>query len=369
MNKVLIITRTNWSEAPRIRHQITRLLLSKGFEITYIEKNAYSNLFIRRRKEEGIKFYSHAELLHHQLRYTRLIQDSNNFVVKWYLRKILKEVEFDFILNFCYEYSFLKALVSGKKVITVIEDDFESQAKFGMRKAIRTQVARTCKNSDHVLTVSYPLLEKLRQYNTNVRLLFPWSSNKYSPPKHGTDRNTVLYFGYVHRLDWNVVERLIEETAFHYRFVGPTGRSADGRMVKYLKRRYSNFEYLPFSHLRDLVLDDLFCSILPYDPNIPSVQACTISNRAFNLLSLGLPLAYANLQSLITAPDTVIRKNLTVEDYKKSLAFFKNNFKDVQKDIETFLSHHYAEDRWRTLEETINGSETKAIEEPVIRSN
>ena len=221
MKRVLILTKTNWSEPPRIRHQITRLLKEKGYEICFVEKNTYKSLFIKKRKEEGMTFYSHSELIHHQLRYFPIIQFFNNLVVKFYLKKIIKEVEFDFIMNFNYEYSFLKELVPSKKVITMMEDDFEAQAKFGMTKQIRNQISKTCINSDSVLTVSYPLRDKLKTYKDNVTLLFPWSQSKYQEPKKDTMRNTVLYFGFVGRLDLNSVEELIKTTLYNYRFIVP----------------------------------------------------------------------------------------------------------------------------------------------------
>jgi hypothetical protein len=354
MESVLILTKTNWSEAPRIRHQITRLFKDKGYKIVYVEKNAYKNIFIKTRKEEAIEFYAHSELIHHQLRYFPIIQWANNLVVKYYLKKIIRRIEFDFIMNFCYDYSFLKELVPDKKIITMVEDDFESQAKFGMTGQIRNQVKATCTNSDAVLTVSYPLFDKLSTYNSNVKMLFPWSQSQYKPPSYTGERNTVLYFGFIHRMDWVVVEKLVSNTKYHYRFIGPTARWSDVRMINHLVSTYPNFEYIQYSTIKDLKLDDIFCSILPYDPRIKSVQACTISNRAFNLLSFGLPLVYADLHHLIEAPDTVIRKNQSLEDYLATMEFFKVNFYDLQADIQSFLGRHYENDRWMVLEETIN---------------
>lgn len=354
MKKVLIITRTNWNEAPRIRHQITRMFKARGYQIAYIEKNSYRNVFIKHRYEEGIDFYAHAELIHHQLRYFPIIQKLNNAVVRFYLKRIVKKIEYDFVMNFCYEYSFLKKLMPNKKIVTMIEDDFESQAKFAMTAAIRNQVMKTCKNSDAVLTVSYPLLDKLRAYNDNVKMLFPWSQSQYAQPQVTAERNTVLYFGFVHRMEWRSVENLIRDTQYTYRFVGPPGKSHDVQMLNHLKSTYPNFEYIPYSSVNDLRTDDVFCSILPYDPTIKSVQACTISNRAFNLLSLGLPLVYADLHYLIKAPLTVIRKNKSLEEYKISLDYFKQNFYQVQDDIREFLSSNYENDRWNVLKATID---------------
>lgn len=352
-SRVLILTKTNWNEPPRIRHQITRLLKAKGYQITYVEKNSYKNLFIKHRTEEDIKFYAHAELIHHQLRYHPIIQWANNFVVKFYLRKIFPRVEFDFILNFCYDYSFLKDLAPGKKIITMVEDDFESQAKFGMTRQIRDQVHKTCKGSDAVLTVSYPLFDKLKAYNSNVKMLFPWSQSQYQQPKETRERNTVLYFGFIHRMDWGMVEDLIKNTQYNYLFVGPPAKSNDVRMLDHLKNTYSNFECISYSSIKDLRTDNVFCSILPYDSTIKSVQACTVSNRAFNLLSMGLPLVYADLHHLIKAPSTVIRKNSSLEEYMASLKYFKENFYEVQDDIKEFLSSNYENDRWNILKSTI----------------
>lgn len=353
MNKVLILTKTDWSEPPRIRHQLTRLLKEKGYSITFVERNSYKSIFIKNRKEDGINFYSHAQLIHHQLRYFPFIQKLNNSLVKFYLRRIMKKVEFDFIMNFSYNYSFLKELAPGKKIITMMEDDFEAQAKFAMSKQIRNQIRKTCQNSDHVLTVSYPLYDKLSSYQDNVTLFFPWSQRNYMKPIENRQRNTVLYFGFVGRLNWEVTEELIKNTPYNFRFVGPTIRTNDEKMIAHLKSSYSNFSYIPYSKIEELKTDDAFCSILPYDPTLGNVQATTVSNRAFNLLSMGLPLAYADLRNLIKSSKTIMRTNKTADEYKNTLSFFHENFYEVQEDIETFLKDHYKTIRWNVLKERI----------------
>lgn len=354
MKKVLILTRTNWSEPPRIRHQITRLLKNKGYAVTYIEKNTYKSLFIKKRKEEDITFFSHAELLHHQLRYFPFIQRMNNFVVQWYLRRILKQVDFDFVMNFCYEYCFLKKLIPNKKIITMIEDDFEAQAKFGMKNAIKNQIKKTCQQSDYVLTVSYPLFNKLKTYKNNVVLFLPWSQRRYKAPKKTDKRDTVLYFGYVGRLDWDIVHKIIKTTSHKFKFIGPPIRKGDTKMIDFLKKNYNNFSYVPYKVFNELDVSKVFCSILPYNTNLGNVQACTVSNRAFNLLSLGLPLVYADLKNIIKAPKQVISTNKDLEEYTESLDFFHSNFYECQQHIESFLKDHYKELRWEILNRLIN---------------
>lgn len=354
MKKVLILTKTDWDEPPRIRHQVARLLKNHGYEITFVERNSYKNLFIKKRVEEGITFYGHSEFIHHQLRKYSFIQKANNTVVKFYLRKILKEIEYDFIINFCYDYPFLSKIADGKKVITIINDDFEAQAKLGMEKQIRNQMRETCQDSDHVLTVSYPLYDKLSEFKDNVTLFFPWSQNKYVKPDFTGQRNTVLYWGFVGRMDWPMIENIIKNSEHHYRFIGPQDRAIDKKMVPYLSENYPNFEYIPYSTFKGLNVDDVFCSIIPYNPKKESVQACTVSNKAFNLLSKGLPLVYADLKHLIQAPKTVMQKNRTLEEYQTAIDFYYKNFFEVQNDIESFLKEHYEEGRWNILERIIH---------------
>lgn len=356
MNKVLILTKTNWQEAPRLRHQITRLLSKKEFDIHFVEKNTYLKLKILKRQEEGISFYKHPELIHHQLRYHSFIQNCNNRIVKYYLKKLFKNETFDYIINFNYDYVFLKELFPRSVIVSFINDDFESMAKWKMKSQIREQLANTCTSSNHVITVSYPLLDKLKQFNKNTSLIFPWAKNNYVQPKITKDRKTVLYFGYIGRLNWSIIDALVSQTQYNFRFIGPCSGKVETKKIKDLTERNSNFNHISFVHLKDLDTSDVFCSILPYDENIESNQACTISNRALNLLALGLPLAYANLKYLIKAPNTIIRKNTTVQDYINSLDFFHSNFDRIQGDINIFMEGHYEENRWSQLKEILSNN-------------
>lgn len=351
MKKILLLTKTSWNEAPRIRHQIAFLLKKRGFEVHFVEKNSYQSVLIKKREEDGIYFYSHSEFIHHQLRYNSILQALNNRVIVYYLRRIFRKTEFDYVINFNYDYSFLRQFFPNSQLISFINDDFESMAKIGMRKQISKQLEKTCKSSDKVITVSYPLLSKLLPFNKKTSILFPWASNKYKLPKKGYDRNVILYFGYVGRLDWEVIDDLVKQTNYKFRFIGPVSGKLEKQKIIELSQNFSRFQYIPFVDIDKLNVNDVFCSILPYDVNIESNQACSISNRALNLLSLGIPLVYANLNNLLEAPETILRKNGNFKDYVESLNFFFDNFNSVQPEIEGFLENHYELNRWKQLEE------------------
>lgn len=346
MKKIILLTKTKWSESPRIRHQIARLFNKKGYEVHFVEKSSYSSFFVKKRKEEGIYFYSHPELIHHQLRYNSLLQLLNNLIVKFYLRRITKGVKFQYVINFNYDYFFLTSIFSTSQIISFINDDFESMAKFGMRKQISKQLKKTCESSNDLITVSYPLHTRLKKFNSKTNILFPWASKHYKRPKINQKRNVVLYFGYIGRLNWSIIEKLINQTNYTYRFIGPCSSNKDKFKLERLVANINRVEYISFSELENLKVDDVFCSLLPYDVDIESNQACTISNRALNLLSLGIPLVYANLKNLIKAPKTIMRKNDNLNEYKKSLEYYYINFDKVQPDIKAFLNNHYEDNRW-----------------------
>ena len=343
--KIVILTKTNWNEAPRIRHQLANLLKSGNHIVHFFEKNTSIFSPLRKRTENDISFYSHPELIHHQLRIFPFIQQLNSKLVQKHLTAILNTIDYDLIINFHYDYSFLKSLTT-KPIITFINDDFVAQGKFWMKKAIKNQLEQTCKNSDKVLTVSYPLEHQIKKINPNTDLFFPWAQKRYNKPSNTNRRNKVLYFGYINnRLDWKTIDYLLENTTYEFEFAGPVHGKLAKEQSSILTKKYSNIKFLGYCNLEELDTSEYFCSILPYNPAIQSVQACTISNRAFNLLSLGLPLAYADLKYLIESKGNIICKNKTAQDYLNILKYFHDEFYNLQKHIQLFLQDHESKNR------------------------
>ena len=441
---IIIFSKTKWQEPPRLRHQLTRLLKKNGHNIIFFEKN-YTNFPIpgtRDRKvlarlEEGIHFYSHPELLHHQLRPFRLLRKLNEYYELKYINKILNNnnkpqldktdpgeivpstrdhgvkiqqgkhltsniqpryartslrgkhptparqrpmaggsnIPPDLIINFNYDYYFLKNLFPNAPIATIINDDFEVKAKFWMKRSARDQIRQTCMNSDIVLTVSYPLLKKMKKYNKNTYLFFPWAEKLYQKPQsfssisthllplsttverglggeeerksEGDMREVVLYYGYINnKLDWKIITNLAQ-AKIKLRFIGPVAKNVR-KQIRYLLN-FKNFELLPSCDIQNIDFDDVCCSIIPYDLNFKNNHSITVSNRIFNLLSYGIPIVNADLKYLIDAPQNIIRKCSSLEEYMEAINFLKNNFSLVQADIKNFLKGHYEANRYQFL--------------------
>jgi hypothetical protein len=192
------------------------------------------------------------------------------------------------------------------------------------------------------------LCRQLSKYNRNTLPFLPWAEKKYSPPADNRERNVVLYFGYInHRINFEVLNTLAESGTL-LRIIGPVQRTVDKTALQKLLSN-KTVSLLPPQLLSEVDLSDVYCSILPYDANVESVNAGSISNRGFNLLSFGIPLVHSALAELVEAPPSVIRYCKNMNDYFSGMEYFRNNFFASQNDIQKFLSGNYPEGRYGFL--------------------
>lgn len=346
---IAFFTRTSWIEMPRIRHQLAALLTANGHLVTFFEKADFTSPASPRIISEHLTIVPLPEIIHHQLRPFRSIGSAANIFPKNFIRKYYSATaQPDLILNFNYDFSFLREIFPRTPLVTFINDDFIAQAKPWMKKIITERLAESCTVSDAVLTVSHPLLRQVSKHNNNSHLFFPWAEKEYSAPAAGKERNVVLYFGYInHRIDFSILEK-IARTKIQLRLIGPVQDRVDkAGLTKLLQHR--NVSLLEARPLAEVDFSDVCCSVSPYDTKVESVNACSISNRGFNLLSNGIPLVHAKLAEQMDAPQTVIRYCKSAEDYLYAIEYFKNNFSGAQKDIQNFLEGNYPADRYQTF--------------------
>ncbi|SKB93323.1 glycosyltransferase family protein [Daejeonella lutea] len=332
---VLVVSRTPWYETPRLRHQIARMMRDNGYNVHYLE-----TIFGRKPKsvvsDPGIYVYRVSEAFHHQLK-PFVFQDRLAAVIlKVQLKKMFAEIKFDIIFNFNYDFDFLGSVFHAP-VISVINDDFIASASPWMRHSVKKKLAATCKRSGAVLSVSYSLEKQLKQLSDKSDLFLPWSADSYSKPPEGLNRQVVLYFGFISRIDTKILDVLCERN-IKVRFIGPV--LGDGVKIKHKYERFDNVEFLAARPLSEVDFDDVCCSVALYDLNDATTLPITASNRLFQLLSKGIPLVYPNMPNLIEAPDTVIRKCSLPESFPDAIDYFKTNFDLVQEDIRSFLLRH-----------------------------
>jgi len=344
--KVALFTKTKWNEPPRIRHQVARLLRDNGHQVIFFEKHHYKFWSQYQYHLEDITFHNIPELFHHQFRPFKWMVNLNYKFLSDKIIKLGLVNNIDLIVNFNYDYGFLRKLFPETKIITIINDDFEIMARPWMKRNASLQLRETCEGSDVTLAVSFPLLEKLNLISDNASLFLPWADDEYRSPKKNMKRNVVLYWGFIDKLmQWDLLEDLLY-SGVRIRFVGPIAGNCKKKMESF--RNYEGFEYFPACQLQDLNLDDVSCSILPYSMCEWNFSI-TVNNRAFRLLSHGIPLVYTALPSLIKTEIDVIYPCRNFDEFKYAISFFENRFYDVQTSIREFLEQNYSDARYEQL--------------------
>jgi hypothetical protein len=345
----VVLTKTDWHEPSRLRHQLAHMLAQRGHEVTFVEKPGLPGTR-RRHLSSGIRIVRHGELLHHQLRLTSLLERLNAAFVSRELHAIGAVRPDAVVVNFCYDYDFLRECFPENVVITVLNDDFVAGAKPFMRRQAESVLRRTVRASDHTLVVSYPLLTQARAFSCSVSTFFPWARTSYRTPQMTAARPDLLYWGFLNdRISWPILRSLMDSgIAIH--FAGPIDESSGARSLL----RHKNASYHGIASLDELsaVVDRCAATILPYDLGARygrMVAAITINNRAFELLASGLPLLYSDLPGLLSAPATVIARCRDVEDFQAAFERARKHFSDVQADIARFLEFHGESARYQQL--------------------
>jgi hypothetical protein len=354
---VVAFTKSAWSEAPRLRHQVAHLLLAHGHRVLFFERPAdIFTLGLNPSEADhlppGLALGRNRQLLHHQLRITPTLSRANAEFEKLQIRRLVDSYRPEAVINFNYDYYFLRELFPKSKIVSIFNDDFIAGARLLSRKEARRLVCQTARMSDHNLVVSYPLLDQIRTFTDRVSLFFPWCRREYATPPAGQKRDEMLYWGYINdRIDVRAVTHVMDQ-GIKINFVGPVSGTRRSRAL--LEHR--NAEYhgeRPLDRI-SAVLARCASSILPYDAADRQVAAITINNRAFDLLSAGLPLLYRDLPGLLEAPAEVIRRCHDGAAYVREHRQAAQQFDAAQPAIQEFLANHTPSARYRQLSELIS---------------
>jgi len=361
MARYLFFTKTQWQEPPRLRHQLARLLADAGNEVIFFEKPQYPWRKAGPGTQEGrITVVPHRHLLHHKLRLARALHEANACVVERSLRSPLARLganEHDVIVNFNFDYFFLRSAFPKNRIVTIINDDFLSVALFGYRKPLLWAMTRTCSSSDRVLTVSVPLRDQL-SVCCDPELFLPWADCEYRAPKRDCARDTLLFWGYLNqRIDFAAVRGFANKLAAarpHIRmlFVGPVQPSHVHHAA--LLGSAGNIEVAPAAELDELPTDRILAGFIPYRAHDPEVDAITLSNKALQLLARGFPLLISSLPALpnfMEAPFVVRMNGVDASAQIDSLA---SRFGEMQSGIEQFVAANGAGARLRQFLELVN---------------
>lgn len=347
--RVRVFTKSNWDEPPRIRHQFAKMLQKNGHEVIFYQKPGYLSYENLHHAEKGMSLVRTVSLVHHQLRVSAILSFLNSLVEKKSIRLSLDgSFGSDIVVNFNYDYYFLRDVFPNNRIITVINDDFIAQAKFLNGRHAESALRRTCRMSDEVLCVSTPLCRQVRKW-CEPRLFLPWTTNKYEAPRD-VSRDSVILWAHINdRIDFELLRSLaLRRPTVEFHIIGPV----DGHVkevVCSLVDENDNISLLLPASLEDINFDKYFSAIIPYKNDRKEIEAVTASNKTFQLLSKGMPLIVSGMPNFINSD--VIFKTNGVCEFLEAIDSCQYNFSKMQASIEALVSSNIEKHRFSEIKE------------------
>ncbi len=343
---IVLFTKTSWDEQPRIRHQLSKLLIKKGHKVIFFEKPNFMQFKTMNYQKDNIDLVKHFEFLHHQLKPLDFLVKFNNFFLKKIIKKTAKNFDIDLIINFNYDYTFLSEIFPNNKIITIINDDFIAQAKPWMKESISNQLKQTCEKSDIVFAVSDPLVEKIKKFNVNTYRFFPWADRNFVHFNR-SNPNSILIWGYItSAYDFELLEFIASKyPSYNINIFGPV-QSKIRAKLNIILEEYSNISYFGSKTLDEIDLENYFACLAPYNL-LEHTNAVSITNKGFQVLARGLPLVNYGMPNFIK--ESFISNCSNYEEVLNSLIYFNNHIDNYQKDIEKFVNDNQGNDRYNYL--------------------
>lgn len=347
MSKFVFFTKTDWREPPRLRHQLANLLVKYGHKVLFFEKpnNVFSRSISVTPATKTISFIRTHELLHHKLRVNDVLRTINAAVELNSIKSAISNYDFscaDHIVNFNYDYHFLRKLFPKNKLITIINDDFWCRALFGYEEPLKNTLSITCEISDVVLTVSEPLIEQLSQF-CQPKLFLPWSDGGYSAIDFGAERKNLLFWGYINnRLNFGYIRKLADailsqKLDITIDFTGPIQRNIDRRFLE-----LSNHPCIVVNkpkNIDQLNFRNVLAAFIPYVAGNKADDVTSIPNKAFPMLSHGLPLLITGMPNFLKEPFVIrLGENINIEKDIEIIKLLPKLFGKLQPSISSFVN-------------------------------
>lgn len=358
MTKFIFFSKTMYSETPRIRHQLADLLVSYGHEVVFYQKPLFffehRNKLINQKISNNLTIKQTKQFLHHQLRLFGLLSYLNSsYEVQQIIPSLGDIDESDVIINFNYDYDFLRNIFKKNKIITLINDDFVAQAKFNNGKHVIKSLIEVSKFSDAVLAVSYPLLNQVQQYSKRTELFLPWTERGYIEP-HIKERDSILVWASINDvIDYEIIRSIsLKYHKYKIFLIGPMDRKVQGLITELLKS-FSNLFYLDPKRLEELDdISNFFAALLPYRAGVKSTEAVTAANKTFRLMSLGLPLVVHGMPKFYKHEAIFRCSNLN--EVETSIEYCHSNFYDMQPSIKKLVNEQQPEQRYKQIMSIVN---------------
>lgn len=348
MKNFIFFSKTLWNEPPRLRHQLARLLHNAGESVVFTEKPSLpfmKSSISECNSCENLKILKTKQLIHHQLRIFNFLQAVNNKYEISSIKKIVlpHSTSNSVIVNFNYDYGFLREIFPKNKILSIINDDFVAQAKLKKGSHTKKALAKTCNISNAVLTVSYPLMQQLSEW-CKPTLFLPWSDHEYKHPSVFEKRDSILVWASISDvIDYDIIVELsVSFPELFIYLVGPISGNAK-KIVPQICASHRNIIYFSPSSLEELPLNRFFASLMPYRREVRSTAAVTLANKSIRLMSRGLPLIVHGMPNFLER-EAIFKCN-NVSEIAEAINRCKRTFGEIQNEIRQFVNTNTSKHR------------------------
>ena len=330
----VVVARTQWDEAPRIRHQLARQLM-RWFNVLFVEffpdeHGAPASNQVRPAHERLLLFRSQTWFQIPSRAYANLppLHSLGNRACSRQIAEMARRQQASpvILVNFVHDFPEIMSVPLFSYKIYVCFDEWPQMWRRSTRpwgpkfyyhsKLYQHYENQVAKRADRCLASHTPLQEKLSRVNPRTSLFLHGHEFKHTFPAEPRRRSPgtikVGFMGYITynlMLDW--LTAVLDAEGMDLVLIGPPH---EFDLTPFLKRM--NFTHVPPLSGQSLLqkLTEMDVLIMPYDPCIPEVRVQTVSNKFFQYLAAGRPVVISNMPCYIPMPRGVLyRANSALE--------------------------------------------------------
>lgn len=336
--RFLIITRTDWNEPPRARHQLARSL-AKNHKVIFVSSNTLGNPGIKfSLYDKNITVVSPSWFIQNKLLWR--LPFLNELYQVWLYSKLKRKYSDCVSITFDVSSSLLSFYFNN--IIFYCGDNFLALNRsknilvsfyWFFSQKLMAQQAIFC------VSVSTYLQQKMAKYNNSSYLLLtaaedtPSTENIYLKNKI---KKNILYVGWIAKLELDWVIELSKNSDYNIVIIGPGSHKQ-----KLFFNKYKNIDFTGPKTGQELIpyLSIADVCIAPYVKNLDTEKVYTMPNKFWLYLSYGKPIVTRKIDNLANLPDCFVYQSEDLSAFIKNISkAISDNSKDLIEQRQKFIS-------------------------------
>ena len=333
----LLLTRTDWNEPPRARHQLANSLISHGRVVfVSLNKRGKPSLF-KQDTNEGIELIVPSWFI--SGKYVYRIPILNELYQLWLLSKLSRYYRNSKVILF--DPSGWLTHIYFKNSIYYCNDDFLDIRRSKNRVTqsyFKISQKAIAKNSIYNVAVSNYLHDNLSKYSNRTKLILTGASS-VSKEKERKNRNpgliNLVYVGWLSKINSNWVVEASNIPNIRIQLIGPFDKKdvicyENIENIEILGPKVSG-ELHPYLLQADI-------GIAPYIMGRDTELVYTVPNKFWLYLSYGIPVVTHEIKNLFDFPDYFVYQAKSSNSFKMQIkkAINQNSLK-LSKDRVSFI--------------------------------